>query len=848
LIQTTDPDIFAGNEDTLEPEEVLEQAGSRERAAVAEQAADAIAERAANAEKAAAAVVETSVSGPDKAAGPAAEAGADKAPETGKDGGATKPAPPTFAQGDIIGGSYELVDLLGRGGMGMVFRAKHVSMPALYALKILITEDVTENKFLRFQNEAQAIAKLNHPNIISIYNFGLHDGRLPFYVMDLLDGENLHDIIKRDGPAPMHMALPIFIEVASGLSHAHRKGILHRDVKPANIVMLKAADVRGARIKIVDFGIVKFAEELKPEIQKLTAIGAVCGSPSFMSPEQACGEKVDARSDVYSLGCSLFQTLTGKVPFHGRNATETMLMHHEVAAPTLESKGDGRKYSEDLEVLMSRMLAKEPMDRYQNMELVAQDLRNVLEGKPLGTPSPTIPRPGSRTGSFESGMLPNMAPTMPTKNSRSTNYNLDSYERLPSTPLGKSRDTRNRIDATQLPSSPAYSRSVFAAGETSSEDSSERSGISFTTLEVQQQKRIKTTKHAMLGVLTACLFGACVLISIQAFQPHKQVIKTVLDESTSLKTAVMRDPSDLQATGKVELTKDKYFSKTITVGGREYIKFDFPTPSSGDALAWIAPTPPESRRAEGEVTFLKGPPLFLAPNRGALDVPQFFEKFRPGDVKGIALFPMAASDQLFIEATSIPGVEYVIVPKCPQLTDKIMPALSPLKLIWLNCAESSIDGQVLATAQFWQNLRYLNLSKCKNITPVLRKLTGSKNLEVLDVEGTNLKPADYKLLSDLPHLKSLVLDGNQLSDEDLRSISKLHNLKTLSLLNVKMDGAALTKAIKQFNKLKDLGLVTGDLKPFDEWQLRKQCPNLRIKIFSQAEMEAVKKAKTQQEW
>jgi len=305
-----------------------------------------------------------------------------------------------FAPGEIVGDSYQVINQLGRGAMGLVYRVRHMTMDSEYALKVLTTDQLNDQAVLRFQNEAQAIAKLNHQNIIAIYNFGLHDGRLPFYVMDLLHGDNLMEKLDQHGPMPVHLALQIFIEVCEGLSYAHRKGILHRDIKPANFVMLHNPDVRGAHVKIVDFGIVKFTEELKPDIQKLTAVGQVCGSPSYMSPEQSSGQKIDPRADIYSLGCSLFQALTGKVPFHGRNASETLMMHHEKEPPTLASKCENVKFSDDLEALVAKMIAKAPMDRYQNMDSVAQDMRNILNRKPLGT-VPSSPAPGGTTGQFD---------------------------------------------------------------------------------------------------------------------------------------------------------------------------------------------------------------------------------------------------------------------------------------------------------------------------------------------------------------------------------------------------------------------------------------------------------------
>ncbi|MBS1999033.1 MAG: serine/threonine protein kinase, partial [Cyanobacteria bacterium SZAS LIN-2] len=144
-----------------------------------------------------------------------------------------------FQAGDIVGGTYEVRDFIGAGGMGNVYRVRHTIMQTEYALKTLSTDKVTETAWRRFQNEAQAIARMNHPNIVGIYNLGLEQGRLPYYVMDLPKGQTLAELIETNGPLEPIRAIEIFLEVSAGLSYAHKKGIIHRDIKPANVVILE---------------------------------------------------------------------------------------------------------------------------------------------------------------------------------------------------------------------------------------------------------------------------------------------------------------------------------------------------------------------------------------------------------------------------------------------------------------------------------------------------------------------------------------------------------------------------------------------------------------------------------
>ncbi len=203
-----------------------------------------------------------------------------------------------FNPGDIVGGAYEILRLLGQGGMGNIYLARHNIMLEEYAIKTLRAENLTDVSWKRFQKEAQAIGRMNHHNIIAIYNFGLHERTVPYYVMAQLRGKTLHDIVQENGPMAAAEALPIFVEVCNGMGYAHKKGVIHRDLKPPNIVFLDTEQT-GSRVKIVDFGIVKLSDEAGNS-QQLTNIGEVCGSPYYMSPEQCEAGTVDASVPTFT--------------------------------------------------------------------------------------------------------------------------------------------------------------------------------------------------------------------------------------------------------------------------------------------------------------------------------------------------------------------------------------------------------------------------------------------------------------------------------------------------------------------------------------------------------------------
>jgi serine/threonine protein kinase len=284
--------------------------------------------------------------------------------------------------GDIIGDSYRLKGLIGRGGMGYVFRAEHIIIGKDYALKMLAPDQINEITWNRFQSEGKAIAHLDHRNIVKVYNMGIDQGDYPYYVMDLLDGVALDDCILDKMPFTIDEILDMFIQLASGLGYAHSHGIIHRDVKPSNVVLVDSGD-QYPTAKIVDFGIAKLAGSGDLHQQSLTATGEIFGSPYYMSPEQCLGTEIDHRADIYSLGCTLFEVLCGRPPFIGESALQTVMMHQNKPSPTIESVS-GKFSSDEIEELVAKMLMKRPADRYQSMEQVVHDLDRILQRKAVG--------------------------------------------------------------------------------------------------------------------------------------------------------------------------------------------------------------------------------------------------------------------------------------------------------------------------------------------------------------------------------------------------------------------------------------------------------------------------------
>jgi serine/threonine-protein kinase len=287
------------------------------------------------------------------------------------------PAPSGFGGMKKVG-DYELESKLGEGGMGAVFKAKETISGRIVALKILNKALASDGQFLeRFKREAKASGAFNHPNIVAAYGSGEADG-IPYLAMEYIDGESLNALRKRKGHLNEIEALTIVKGVAAGLGHAHKHGFVHRDVKPDNILI-----GRDGSIKVTDLGLAKSVEDE----QRLTKSGIALGTPHYISPEQARGEReVDARSDIYSLGASLYVLLTGQVPFDGKNNNEILLKHLK---EDLDNPQDIVPEISDATVnLISRMMAKKRAQRHNSCDEVIQEITRILNAPPgSGGPS-----------------------------------------------------------------------------------------------------------------------------------------------------------------------------------------------------------------------------------------------------------------------------------------------------------------------------------------------------------------------------------------------------------------------------------------------------------------------------
>lgn len=273
--------------------------------------------------------------------------------------------------GSKIGG-YEVVDILGRGAMGVVLRARNGKQEV--AIKLLAPDLAKDDVSIdRMHREASALSILDHPNIVTTYKFGILDNGQAYLIMEFVRGENLDDYLKIHGTLSISNLIIMSMQLAKAIQFAHDNGVVHRDIKPQNI-MLK--DVGGAvHSKILDFGIAKLADDSR----RLTKPGEVVGSPIFMSPEQCQGKKTDQRTDIYSYGIVLFKCLAGVYPHHGANLRDTLMMKTTKNCPTIKEMNPNFDGPEKLEAIIHKCLEILPDNRYGTMDDVYNDLKALAE-------------------------------------------------------------------------------------------------------------------------------------------------------------------------------------------------------------------------------------------------------------------------------------------------------------------------------------------------------------------------------------------------------------------------------------------------------------------------------------
>ena len=285
--------------------------------------------------------------------------------------------------GTVLAGRYVVRSRIGEGGMGLVYEGLHRDIDKRVAIKVL-REDLSRRPEVvaRFRQEAKSASRIGHENIVDISDFGETTRGASYFVMEYLEGEDLANVLARQGTVDAERACAIVLQCCRALSATHAKGIVHRDIKPENIFLTKRDGIDDF-VKIVDFGIAKMSdiETDGAPGRKLTKTGMIFGTPEYMSPEQAAGRELDHRVDVYALGIILYECLAGRVPFEGDTFMGVLSQHLSAELPPITEVNPSVRVSRELELVIRKALAKDPNDRYADTEELAEAIRCALDGR-----------------------------------------------------------------------------------------------------------------------------------------------------------------------------------------------------------------------------------------------------------------------------------------------------------------------------------------------------------------------------------------------------------------------------------------------------------------------------------
>jgi serine/threonine protein kinase len=627
-----------------------------------------------------------------------------------------------FALNELIGGTYRVLEFIGEGGMGLVYRVEHIHMNKILALKVLKTEHLSENVWKRFRLEAQAISRLDHANIIKIYDMNqTPDGR-PFYTMELLSGESLADYLQEHQRLPVSLALPIFRQVCSALAYAHEHGIIHRDIKPGNIMLFDGGGTTlGSRVKIVDFGIVKLLDSGEPIGQGLTRQGEIFGSPLYMSPEQCAGSKLDARADMYSVGVTLFQALAGQPPLVGRTAAETTIMHHTTVPPSMGEVA-GIEFPNELEALVARMLAKDPADRYSSLSDVARVLL-TLEGNSL-----KLTRPDSSIASAS--------------NRFTSDLNRENDEVIPL------RETHGLKTILAL----AAAFTIIAV---------------LVIVVLDANLLSKKAKPAVARPLAS---------SINHTQ-NRAVIKK--EEAAELNAVVVSATTESEK--EIERLLLERREPYLRIDKNGVSRFSFPRQVSIGVVGFVAGGRKLFRQAQGEFQMGNWSEMSFAANDITLARPELLKFFPENSLSSLKFLNRKTRSAALIDQIVRQQNLYVLDLSDTAINESDFKAITGLrKLIKLNINSQNISHKVLFESQFLTRLEGVGLLGLNNCTPVLEALLASKKLEFLTLTSANLTKPDFVIISKMTRLKSLELNGTRLDDSDLEQLTKLQNLEYIN--------------------------------------------------------------------
>lgn len=685
-----------------------------------------------------------------------------------------------YAIGDIVGESYVLLSLLASGGMGVLFKARHLQLDRIFALKLLPPSQVSEINWRRFELEGRALAQLNHPNIVQIYNMGVDKKGCPFYVMELLEGQSMADYIQCQS-MPMEQFLQSFKDVCAALQLTHSKGIVHRDIKPSNLFMVQSSSSAKIRsTKVVDFGIARLTGSEGQNLQGLTRPGEVFGSPAYMSPEQTEGKAVTVATDIYSLGCTMYAALTGHAPFKGSTAIETMMAHQVDRAPEIRRPDFSPGQNNTCNRIIARCMEKAPEDRFSTVEQIARQLNTMERGD-------LKPDKGEKAGD------------RPSQFERKSSDDTTTTSTITNTTSQSGNQTRWLIVAA-ISTLIVTGTIVAAALQLNS---------------VTQKRQVESADLPDTISPAAQSRNA----SVKLMQEKMPAVPERIDLEDCLK----RSNKDLSEIEEIE--------------GKKWRVFNFPTDSS---IGYIAPNKAVEKMikassgssksldqpARGKITWPANQPVSFTGGIKITNFPEIYEHF---DNEAIASLTLKGANRLpAIETLAKwPNLRWLSLQDC-ELDAKYTKGLDQLKhLQSLTLNQTKYDVDSITELSLLQQIRSLQLDQVEGHSKILQALANNEHLYHLELRDLKLSDADLQLLTTLPKLTQLDLRYARLTADAMKQLSQIKNLFSLNL----------DRATYKPESLFDLGtsislrkLYVSPDNPSDQVldRFRKRFPNIKI--------------------
>ncbi len=673
---------------------------------------------------------------------------------------------------------YEFLSVIASGGMGTVYKARHLVLDQNVAIKMMQTERLDEKHITRFRHEANALAALEHSNIIHVRDYGLTENGQPYMVLDYVEGMSMSQMIQSRGPIPVMFAMEFFAQIADALAHAHERGVLHQDLKPNNIMICESGKMI-PYAKLIDFGIAKIVNgEATPA--GLTNTGDILGSPAYMSPEQANGRAIDYRTDIYSLGCVMFEALTGTLPFKGATALEIVSHHINTPAPLISDMSIS-EFPKELEQLVARSLEKDPNKRLQSMGELRDNLLDILV----------------KAGAATSGIKPESEPA---KNARHSQTRVVVICGIGICLLMLAT---NGIILFKKQEAEKAHRIQFVKNAEEAEAAAhyDKSTVSHQLIREQIQKW-KPGGEVSLGYE---LFDD----GLEEFSHFPATVTSVSLENSGVKgpglAYLIRYPLDYLSLNETSIN-DRAFLELKHMKTLTQLQVDNVT-ISDSALKHLEEVPLE--RLSVRLNKLHDVALkYIA------------------RIKTLKHLQCGKNDQLtaigYAELKSLPNLQHLDVLDNP-IDVKAAKTIAQLKINFINLTNTNIKDEALKELCVMPNLRNISLSDCKSVSGAgMKYFANLPELDTVNLAGAKLvTDKDVEFITHCPKLKTLDFRDTGVTDKTMEMVgnSQVRNLfilrdkitdrgltyllKNKSLKMVEVDSNQLSQeAINNFNKLR----------------------------------------------